>query len=321
MTDPVLAGTQQVVQEALLAVANGGNETSSIRVTQVQRVPELNDASAQQQSANDFVLLFPGVMLVLASTIALQFTMAPLSTEKFKEVVRSFVLVGVKLRVYLHQWELYLSLNALVTAAALTGISIGANIFSASSPGLVFVSHYLGLVHAVSVALLLTHVSNQEELTQGLPWLMAIGSVAVGVALLLLQDPDGVLLTLFSVLSPFVGMLQYSAIYGTYDSEGLEVGIHAGDNVVESGLMGYMLAQAGGILLWNFALLWWIRPRQHRVPPPPGMKSATTMPRRARVQRTNSKHCHRTPTFCCASKVWGTHTSRPAAKERNRWRF
>lgn len=284
-TDPVLAGTQQIVQQAVyrnLGVSSSSSATATATtattVTQIQPVPAVDSQSKEDDSGNPFVLIFPGIMLVLASAVGLQFTMAPLSTDKFTDRVRSFVLVGVKLRVYLHAWLLYLSSQALITAALLTIVSFVWNMFPASSPGLVFLSHYLALVQLVSVALLLTQLANQEELTQGLPWLMAIVSAAIGISLIVVMGPDEwLVLSLLTVVSPYVGMLQYCAIYSNYDAEGLEVGIHAGDNVAESGLLASFVGQAAGIVVWNLALLWWIRPRkrQHSASAPSAEKMET----------------------------------------------
>lgn len=262
-TNEVLACTQQIVQQALYKNIADNSTTSSptTSVKQIQLVPAL-ESLENTAKTNAFFLIFPGIMLVLALTNSLQFLMAPLSTDKFTDRVRSFVLVGVKLRVYLHTWLLYLSLEALIPAAVLTMVSFVWTMFPASSPGLVFVSHYLALVHLNSVALLLTQIAPQEELTQGLPWLMAIISGAVGIAILLtIRADETISLTVLAIPSPFAGMMQYCAIYSNYDAGGLKVGIHAGDNVAESGLLGCYLAQLAGILIWNVALMWWILPK------------------------------------------------------------
>lgn len=180
---------------------------------------------------------------------------APLSTEKFKEIARSFLLVGVKARVYLHQWFLYLAGGGILTAAVLTGVSIGWNMFAESSGGLVFLSHFLATTHLASTAVLVSQVIWQEELAQGFPFLSAVVSMAASVPIVVFVSPANVGLAILSVVSPSCGMIQYCAIYGNYDALGFGTGVHVGDNVVESGLLGNILGQLFGILLSQGVIL------------------------------------------------------------------
>ena len=85
----------------------------------------------------------------------------------------------------------------------------------------------------------------QEELAKGIPFLVAMLSMAVGATLTIALSADSVLLTILSIFFPFIGMVQYYGIYATYDYTGYDTGIHVfnGDNTfVESGLLGNMIA-------------------------------------------------------------------------------
>jgi ABC-type lipoprotein export system ATPase subunit len=316
VVDLVLAGTQQIVQQAVYqqqASTNTSTNTTTmfqpVHVTQIQRIPD----RWERHNAPPSVLIFPGVMLVLASTIMLQFLMAPLSTDKFTDRIRSFRLVGVLWRVYLHSWLLYLSLNAIGTAAILTMVSVVWKLFPASSFVLIFLSHYLALIHLATVALVLTHLAPQEELTQGLPWLLSMVSSAVGIVLLVALEPDGSwCLSLWAVVTPFGGMLQYCAIYSNQDVQGTGMGIHVGDpSVVESGLLGCFLAQVVGILVWNAVLLLSIRPKQQPKRKQPTI--VTTNSEATAQQRSADKFEPLPPNAQVLVRVHGlTHTYEPA---------
>ena len=208
--DRSLAGTQSAVQDSILRANGLGALVETLYpVDFIQKVPE---QPQDLGGASEFFLLFPGVMLALAMSFTLQFMIAPLSTEKFKEIARSFILVGVKSRVYLHQWFLYLSAGGIMTAAALTGVSIGWNMFAESSGGLIFLSHFLATTHLASTAVVISQVIWQEELTQGLPFLSSVMSMAVSLPIVLFVSPDNIGLAILTVFSPFVGMIQYCAI-------------------------------------------------------------------------------------------------------------
>lgn len=256
-----LAASQWAVNSAMLNVS-GAPELYP--VSTLQRVPRL--LADEKVEANVATLFVPAIMHVLSAIIMTQFLIGPLTYEKLNDVTRSFLLVGVKFRTYLLQWVAYFSLNGIITAIILTMISIFYRIFPQSDFGLVFMSHYFGLVQLYSMFVVFMQFFEQEELAQGMPWLFGLASICIGAVLLIFQSPDSPLFTLCTLLSPFVGMMQYYGIYITYDSTGYDTGIHAGDNVVESGLLANLMAQLGGIVLWMVALflysspkaaLWW----------------------------------------------------------------
>jgi hypothetical protein len=115
--------------------------------------------------------------------------------------------------------------------------------------GLIFASHYLGLVHLYVFFTLLMQFVQQEELAQGIPFIIGILSFLASLPFMLSTDFDSILLNILSAISPFVGMVQYHVIYITYDSIGYNTGIHSGENVISSGLLGNMIAQVVGILI------------------------------------------------------------------------
>ena len=60
---------------------------------------------------------------------------------------------------------------------------------------------------------------------------------------------------------PFVGVIQYYGIYVSYDDTEDDVGIHPGDNVVESGLLTSTMVQIAGILFWLGLMTLYSSPR------------------------------------------------------------
>ena len=189
-------------------------------------------------------------MQVLATCIALQFLIGPIVYEKINQVRDSYVMVGVKLRTYLLQWNLYYNVNSLITAGVYTVISIYWNVFSLSSPFLIFMSHFCAFVQLNAFFILLMQFQTQEESAQGKPWIFGLISMAIGSAFLVLMDATFIGFYILSVFFPFVGIMQYYGIYITYDVAGYDTGIHLGDNVAESGLLGVYIAQAIGIALY-----------------------------------------------------------------------
>jgi hypothetical protein len=253
---PSLAAAQWALSSALLDVSNA---TQSYPVDQIQRTPRLvNDESIE---ANVASLLVPAMMHVLSAAITLQFLTGPISFEKINGVTKSFLLVGVKMRTYLLQWLAYYSLNGLITAGLLTIVAVFWNLFPLSSPGLIFISHFFGLVQVYAKFVLLIQFIEQEELAQGMPWLEAIASMAIGAAVVIVGSPESLLLTLLTILFPFVGIIQYYGIYITYDATGFDTGIHVGENVGESGLLASLIAQVIGILFRVGAILLYASPQ------------------------------------------------------------
>jgi hypothetical protein len=121
--------------------------------------------------------------------ISLQFLTGPISFEKINGITKSFLLVGVKMRTYLLQWLAYSLLNGLVTAGLLTIVAVFWRLFPLSSPGLIFISHFFGLVQVYVKFVWLIQFIEQEELAQGMPWLEAISSMAIGAAIMIVGSP------------------------------------------------------------------------------------------------------------------------------------
>lgn len=245
-----LAGLQYALSQALLDVSG---VDSSFGVSSIQQTPEL--VNAENVNANVMLLIFPGVLHCLAAAIMVMFMIGPPNTEQINGVLRSFVLVGVKQRTYILSWVVYYAIHGLLTAGALTCVSIFYNLMPMSNAVLLFFSHYLGVVGLASVITFLSQIIPQEELAQGMPWLCAFGSIGIAVPCLVFAPPDFPLLTLASAVSPFCGIIQYYAIYTLYDYSGVDTGIHPGENVVESGLLDNMLAQVVCIVLWVSVIL------------------------------------------------------------------
>ena len=270
---PPLAGAQYAVYQALwkatstnIATTNTSMATDfslPIAIDRIQRTPELLNADILAQQTNVALLLAPGLLHCLAAAIMVMFIIGPPHTEQTSGVVRSFVLVGVKLRTYMLTWWLYFSTHGIITAAILTAVGIFYNLMPQSSWALIFFSHYLGIVGLVAVYVCLSQVIEQEELAQGLPWLGAFGSMAVTLPCLLLVD-DGVhfaVLYIASALSPFCGIMHYYAVYATYDYTGVDTGIHIGDGTVqESGLLGVFIAQVICVVFWMGSILLYSSP-------------------------------------------------------------
>ncbi|KAL3906339.1 MAG: hypothetical protein SGILL_009309, partial [Bacillariaceae sp.] len=233
-----LAGAQYVVNDAIVSVAGG---SSAYPIDLIQRTPRILNASTVDVPV--FLLIIPAILYVLSTCITLQFLIGPVVYEKINEVVGAYQMVGVKLRTYLLGWNVYYGLNHLITAGILTVISVFWKVFPLSSPFLIFVSHYLGLVCLNAFFILLMQSQTQEESAQGKPWLVGLFSMAVGSVLLIFSEPTSLVFYVLSALVPFVGIMQYFGIYITYDAVGYDTGIHLNDNVFESGLFGVYMAQ------------------------------------------------------------------------------
>jgi len=240
-----LMGTQWAINQA---IANASSIANTFPVSMVQRTPYLVMRLEKEPSL--LVMLLPSCLFVLGCLVMSQFLIGPISYEKLNGVTRSYLLVGVKLRTYLFQWILYLGLNGLVTATACTLISVYYNIMPMSSAGLIFISHYLGLLNLYSCATLVMQFFDQEELAQGVPWFSGIASMCAALPIVILDKADNIGLTALSVISPYIGMLQYHLLYISYDTYGVGTGITTGKELVESGLLGNMIAQVLGLAFW-----------------------------------------------------------------------
>jgi hypothetical protein len=253
-----LAGVQWAISHALVSIRNANATLASppprtipVPVTHIQRTPRQVVASDYQPPL--IVLVLPNILHVLACAMAAQFMIGPITYEKVNHVSESFLAVGVTMRTYLFAWIAYFGVNLLPTAVCLTLVTKYWNLMPLSSPVLVGISHYLGLIHMMSQFTLLMQFISQEESAQGLPFLIGMLSMAVGAGLVYLGWTTSVLMYMLSCFLPFVGMIQYYAIYATYDYAGYDIGISVvaagGQTVVESGLLGSFVAQGVGILM------------------------------------------------------------------------
>jgi len=253
-----VAGAQWAVNAALLyqqnstttSAANTTISSTTYPVDMIQLAPDIIESI----EIPGYALLLPVGMYALSAFIMTQFLIGPISYEKINHVAKSYLLVGVKMRSYLLQWVLYYGLWGILTAGINTIVSVYWLIMPMSNAGFIFVSHYLGLVHIYAAFTLLIQFVTQEELAQGLPYITGILSVAAAMPLIIFRDPDSMWLTILSIISPYAGMVQYHAIYITYDNLGFNTGVHLDAGFVASGLLGNMLAQIVGIILWIVAI-------------------------------------------------------------------
>jgi len=257
LINPV-AGAQWAINTALLSEqsnSTASNTEATISSTihpvdTIQLSPDIIDSI----DIPGYALLLPIGMYALSAFIMTQFLVGPISYEKINHVAKSYVLVGVKMRTYLLQWILYYGLWGILTAGINTIVSVYWLIMPMSNAGLIFVSHYLGLIQVYATFTLLMQFITQEELAQGFPFILGAFSLAASMPLVMFQDPDSIWLTILSVISPYVGMVQYHAIYITYDSLGFNTGVHLDTSFVASGLLDNMIAQIVGICFWIVAI-------------------------------------------------------------------
>lgn len=239
-----LSGAQYAVTTAILNVSNAAQ---SFPVTTVQQVPRLlNDSTVNVPAA---LIIVPGILFVLSVTIATQFLIGPIVYEKINKVAEGFFMVGVKMRTYLLQWNLYYDLNCLLSASIFTVVTIYWKFAQLSSWVLIFFNHYLFFIHMNAFFILFMQTQIQEEAAQGKPWLFGMFSMAVGSVLLALTSATSIGLYVLGVFVPYLPPMQYFAIYTTYDYAGFDTGIHIGDNVTSSGLLGVFITQIVGIVL------------------------------------------------------------------------
>ena len=142
-----------------------------------------------------------------------------------------------------------------VLAGLLTLVCIYFRLMPMSNGGLIFISNYLGLVQLYALLIMMMQFVHSEETSSVVIWLFGFLSMGIGSAFLALDSAQNVVLTILTVVSPFIGMMQYFGIYITYDYTGYNTGIHAGLNVVSSGLLSNVIAQICGILFWVALIL------------------------------------------------------------------
>ena len=249
-TQMALSGAQYAINSALLNVSGVDEIYPAVKI---QRTPELVTRETVQPVLA--VVLVPAIMYVLAAVICSLFAAGAIVNEKLNGIAKSYLLVGVKMRTYLLQWLAYYSLTGVVLAVLLTLVCIYFRLMPMSNWGLIFVSNYLGLVQLYAMLIMMMQFVNSEETSSVVIWLIGFLSMGIGSAFLALDSAQNVALTILTVLSPFIGMMQYFGIYITYDYTGFNTGIHPGLNVVSSGLLSNLIAQICGILFWVMLML------------------------------------------------------------------
>eukprot|EP00985_Skeletonema_marinoi_P021092 scaffold12780_cov145-Skeletonema_marinoi.AAC.2 len=249
-TQMALSGAQYAINSALLNVSGVDEIYPAVKI---QRTPELVTKNTVQP--NLAVLLVPSIMYVLAAVICSLFAAGAITNEKLNGIAKSYLLVGVKMRTYLLQWLAYYSLTGVVLAGLLTLVCIYFKLMPMSNGGLIFVSNYLGLVQLYAMLIMMMQFVNSEETSSVVIWLVGFLSMGIGSAFLALDSAQNVVLTILTVISPFIGMMQYFGVYITYDYSGFNTGIHPGVNVASSGLLINMIAQICGVLFWVILML------------------------------------------------------------------
>ncbi len=249
-TQMALPGAQYAINSALLNVSGVDEIYPAVKI---QRTPELVTKDTVQPVL--VVVLVPAVMYVLAAVICSLFAAGAIVNEKLNGIAKSYLLVGVKMRTYLLQWLAYYALTGVALAGLLTLVCIYFRLMPMSNGGLIFVSNYLGMVQLYAMLIMMMQFVSSEETSSVVIWLIGFLSMGIGSAVLALDSAENVVLTVLTVLLPFVGMMQYFGIYITYDYTGFNTGIHPGLNVVSSGLLSNMIAQISGILFWVALML------------------------------------------------------------------
>jgi len=241
-----LSGAQHLLSKALLDVSGRGTQEAYPAET-TQRTPQLLDADTV--SPNVSLILVPGIMYGLSLTIVGLFVGGTVVNERTSGVIKSYLLVGVRTRTYLVQWVVYCAINSAVMGGLLTLVCVYWGLMPQSSAGLIYVSNYLGLVQYYTAMIVVCQFVNQAETAGAVVWLTFFLSAAVGSAILVLQSAQSLVLTVLSAFLPIVGQIQYIGIYASYDYSGYGTGIH-GRNLVESGMLYNMIAQACGVAFW-----------------------------------------------------------------------
>ena len=241
LTDRSLSAAQWAMNNAIFNVTG---VQQLFPIDQIQKLPQSFKSEGFEASMVFTIII--GLLTVLPITLGAQFLLGPITFEKLQEIARSYEVVGVKPYSYSAHWFVYYSIHGLFTAVSFTAVSLVWKLYPMSSGGLIFVSHYLAHVHLYAVLILLGRIVTQEELAQGAPYLLLFFSAGVAVPSIIADSP---ILTVMTAVSPYIGVFQYCSIYVNYDTYGFGVGVHP-SNIVESGLLGNMIAQLAGIILW-----------------------------------------------------------------------
>lgn len=144
-----LAAAQYAINTALL---NASNLDEVYPVSQIQDTPKLVTKNTVQPALP--VVLVPSIMYVLSAIICSLFYSGPITNEKMNGIAKSYLLVGVKLRLYLLQWLVYYAMHGIILAGLLTLVCKYFNLMPMSNGFLIYVSNYLGLVHLFAMIIL-----------------------------------------------------------------------------------------------------------------------------------------------------------------------
>ena len=260
--ETVFAGTQYIMTSLLV---NSTNTTYSS--TQLQKVPDIySEQEAQEEvtQSTRTVGLTIGILTGLAMVITSGFVMAPVLTERKLEVTQAFVRVGVRLRTYLLQWILYMGLNSILTALTLTLVAIFWKLFPQSSAGLIFGSYYMVLLQLDLMLILFSQVAPDEEVASSFSFLFFVAAAGVACAVIFGIDDastSNLLLSITSIISPHIGIVQFSMRYAEYDIYGYGTGIFAGSNFVSSGLIGSYIGSLLGCLMYFVSIIVFATPK------------------------------------------------------------
>mmetsp|Transcript_16976 Transcript_16976/g.46990 ORF Transcript_16976/g.46990 Transcript_16976/m.46990 type:complete len:476 (-) Transcript_16976:44-1471(-) len=253
-----IAGAQYWVQAALWnvtasnAIANNGDandEFSSLPfpIDKIRSIPTIFEETAPDDT-DEYIGMTIGILTALTLAITAGHLIGPMLAEKVQDVHLAFVRAGVRLRTYVLQWYLYMSINGIFTAIVFTAVSVGWKLYPKSSIVLIFISHYLSLLQFFGFVVMVTLFSAKEEMAQNLPFLTFLLSTIVTVVMIAIDAPQEVL-SILSVLSPFISIINYSLIYYKYDVEGYNTGITSASEIVDSGLIGSIIASICGVIL------------------------------------------------------------------------
>ena len=149
-TQQSLAAAQYAINSALLNASNL-DEVYQV-ISKIQETPKLVTKDTAQPALP--VILVPSIMYVLSAIICSVFYSGPITNEKMNGIAKSYLLVGVKLRLYLLQWLVYYAMHGIILAGLLTLVCIYFNLMPMSNGFLIYVSNYLGLVHLFAMIIL-----------------------------------------------------------------------------------------------------------------------------------------------------------------------
>lgn len=291
----VVLGTQHAINQGIsfaLSSSSSLINTSSkyAAASQIQNTPIPYENYIGNKPVSVVTAASVGGLMVLAVMLMQFFAVTPIVQENMKEIKVAFLRVGVNEYTYYTNWILYLSFWSLLTAGAFTAVSIGWNLYRLSNGLLVYMSHFLAFAFSNIWLVWMGNITQSEEYASGLPLLGALLSLAISVPLVAIDlTKYTTILSVLCVVSPYIGMVEYNAIYVSYDYVGKGIGIRFGNGTIQqSGLLGCLLGQLGGIVLWTLLLWIWVQRKtkfNNPIPPVPPSDSSLSSKIRRFLQR------------------------------------